>query len=46
LKYKGWIDKEENMIEWFYINPLEKIVKELRKEMFILYMKGKSSFNF
>ena len=45
LDYTGW-QKKANFIEWCFLQPLENSFKVLRKNMFVLYMQGKSKTPF
>ena len=45
LQYRGWHCKK-NFVEWCFLDPLEAAFKLIRKNMFVLYMQGRSKFSF
>ena len=45
IEYEGW-RKKKNFVEWCFLRPLEDAFKLLRKNMFVLYMQGKSTPQF
>ena len=42
IEYEGW-RKKKNFVEYCFLRPLEDAFKLLRKNMFVLYMQGKST---
>ena len=45
LSFTGWRNRA-NYVEWCYLEPLDAAFKELRRNMFILYMQGQSKIHF